>query len=296
MRAMLPALSFPLILLATACGRHAPPSAGPSAPVARPAGGGGASSSPAPAASGPVAPARASAVKVQTVSLVPTETQRAQMTGVLKQTLAGLHASQRQGARDVKEENTKRQARYAATLADYHAKQAAQAAAAKVRLAAARAEWERRAADCKAMLANPKASATDKENARAVLAAGFVPPAEGQDTMPPPTPQNMPQVAVTTGGDAKATADCDQWIYRFRQAVEAHDHAKALAAMRAIGELAPRVSPALLASYMGEANRYLAGPAALAPADAVPFGGRGVGPAGSSEGPRSGPAFAIPGP
>lgn len=157
---------------------------------------------------------------------MPTPEQRAQVSATAADLQARFDAGQALAAQA-----------HAHELAEWKAKQAA--------CKKARKQYE---AACQALqrkLANPDLAPEQRED----LAKTPLPvmPAEGSPTPPPPP-----------NGDPKANQSFDALIYKFRQAVSARNHAQATAVMAQMAELAPKISPSLMAVYREDAKGYLA--------------------------------------
>ncbi len=269
--------TFALLLALAGCGRK-PPVAGQAATADAPpasasdrtgAPAGAPVGAPSPAPTGSNAPPAANALTpAQTAALAafppvnphPSPTQRTamaaelarglKMIGLAKQAVAQVQA---QCVADQKARQAKAQAEYEAQLAQHKADL-------EIQWSQAKAKWEATAAEFKAQLAKPGLSESDKMDINSFLARGFVPPADlAQGAPMPPSTTTHPLPAAPVC-DPQATRECDALICKFHQAMAAHDHPRALKAMQAINALAPKVSPALLASYVASAQRLLEEP------------------------------------
>lgn len=266
---ILPLPTFAACTLALAgalagCSRTAPqagePAAAPTAPPSATNASGASGSHPAetvpPSAPAiPATPGENVAVPPPPVSPVPMPQQHEAMAYLVEDIQAKVRTSRNEGAAVEAREAAQRQAQYKAALADYEVRRAEAEREIKAMQEAERVAWEKKAADYRAVLADPSASETDKAMARAKLAAGFVPFNPPPTTIPAvPAP---PSASLPWNGEPAANQTFDVWVYRFRQAVESRDHAQAQAAMEELAKLTPRVSPPQVDGFLIQARRYL---------------------------------------
>lgn len=253
----------PLLLLAAiGCGRQTPPAAGQAEkpafqPSSAPAG------APAPASEAPSPAAEAGAVTLTPIRpVIPPPAQQAKITAAAQELTAALAAAQVRATRHGKDE-------YAAQKAAYDKQVALGKSEAAARQKEIQDRWLKDKAVYEAVLADPKASPADKQLARIALNAG----AGKMAIEPTPVPAFVPIPIAPSNGDPKATQALDELICQFRQAVQFHDHDRALALMRQTAALSANASPSLVEMHLAEVKRYLASFTPKASGDTQPPAG-----------------------
>lgn len=119
-----------------------------------------------------------------------------------------------------------------------------------------------------------KAAETARQELQKKLANPDLTDEEREDLANLPTPEDprddSPMPPSPSSGDPKTNQSFDDLIYKFRQAASARDHERAATVMAQMAELAPKISPALMAIWKEDARQYLASVSQAAPAPTAP--------------------------